>query len=100
MRGSITRVEQIDQQVGEDEDGRDDQDRALHHRIVAVQDALDQHPAQTLDGKDVLHHDRARHQQGKGDADHRDHRDQRIGKGVAQQSAARSRRPLDAATRM
>ena len=89
------RVEQVDQEVGEHEDRRDHQDRALHHRVVAIEDALDQHAAQALDREHVLDHDRAGHQQRERDAHHGHHRDQGVGEGV-DEDQARLQQPLGA----
>src|SRR6478672_8197185 len=71
-------VEEVDQQVDHDDDGRHQQDSALHDRVVARLHAVHQPVTNAGPGKDRLGEDRAREQQPDLQPDHGDHRDQRV----------------------
>src|SRR2546428_7208453 len=55
-------IKEIDRDVDCDEEQRDDEHGALHERVVALQDRVQQHPAHTRDGEDLLDHDGASEQ--------------------------------------
>ena len=75
-------VEHVDDQVDRDDDRRDQQDAALHDRIVARLHAVNQPVADAGPGKDRLGQDRARQQQADLQPDDRDHRNQRVAQRV------------------
>ena len=66
-RLTSSRMETTTTTVGED------QDEALDHGVVALEDRLDRQPSDTVPGEDVLDHDGAAHHGGELHAHHRDH---------------------------
>src|SRR6266545_1963595 len=76
-------VQQIDGEVDQRDDHGREQHDALHERIVALVDRLDEQPADAWPGEDGLGDDRAAEQRADLEANHRHHRDQSIGQRVA-----------------
>src|SRR5215468_3688763 len=72
------RVEEIHEEIDEDKGDREDHHGALHHRIVALVDAIEQGPAQPRKPEDLLgDHDPAQ-EEAHLEAEDRDDRDQRV----------------------
>src|SRR5262245_6144041 len=62
-------IEDVDEEVQQHVDARDDQDDALDHRIVAPHDGIDGEAADAGKGEDALGHDRAADEEGEAHAD-------------------------------
>src|SRR3989441_2702508 len=71
-------VEQVHDQVDEHERGREEKDRRLHHRVVAVVDRLNRQAADARPGEDRLGDDRAAEQRAKLDPDDGHDRDRGV----------------------
>src|SRR3954464_5091288 len=67
-------VEQVDDEVHEHEDDREEEDAALEHGIVAVEDRLREPGTDSGPREDRLGEDRAGEQQARLETDHRGHR--------------------------
>src|SRR5215207_8902087 len=77
-------VDDIDKQVGHDEDDGDEQDYPLHDGVVPVKDGADKNPPDAADREDRLHDHGAAQQEGELDANDGHHRDQRVAHGMTQ----------------
>src|SRR2546422_2615033 len=75
-------VEDVNDQIDEHEGGREEEDRRLHHRIVAVVDGLDRQSADARPGEDRLGDDRAAEQRAQLDPDDGHDRDGGVFEGV------------------
>src|SRR6185503_11900982 len=71
-------IAQIDEQVGDDDDGSKEQHRALDQGVVAEQDGVEHQAADPRLQEDELHDDGAAEQHADLLPDHRDHRDERV----------------------
>ena len=95
IRGLISAVRDVDEQVHEHDDDRDEQDPALDHRVVAVLDRLLQPRPDPGIREHRLGQDRAREQQPDLQADDRRHGQERVPQNVTGVDGAR-RQPLRA----
>src|SRR5215470_10836586 len=77
-------IEEIHEQVAQDEADGDEQDHALHERVVAREDGVDHEAPDSRKSEDVLRDDGAPDEGAELEPEHRDHRDQ----GVLQHVAA------------
>ena len=99
MRGSVPdagvdhHVEQIDDQVHDDVGGGEDQQHALNDRIVAVQNCVDDKPADPRNGEDAFGHHDAPEQQRDADADDRHDRNGGVRQGMGRTGAATPEAP-------
>src|SRR6185503_11030657 len=75
-------IEEVDDEVDGDDDGRDEQDAALHDGVVARLHAVDQPVADARPGEDRLGQDRAGQKQADLQADDRDDWDERVAQRV------------------
>ena len=96
IRGLRNAVGDVDEQVDEDEDERDEEDPALQHRVVASLDRLDEPGADPGPGEDGLGQHRAGEQQPRLKADDRRDRQHRVAENVPRVDGARRRRPSPA----
>src|SRR5438093_10558073 len=71
-------VQHVDDQVREDDDDRDEHDQVLDDRIVPPQDRLHEEARQARQVEDGLGDDESADQEREFDADHRDHRQDRV----------------------
>src|SRR5688572_32670536 len=82
------RVEQIDAEIEQHEDPAEQQDHALDDGIVALEDRVEQQPADTGQREDVLDHDNAADDVAELDAGHGDDGDERVAQRVAERHLA------------
>src|SRR3954463_13206007 len=75
-------VEGVDDEVHQNETRRDDQDRGLDQRVIALRDRAQDETPQARNGEDLLDHDGAAEQIARHDADTGDERNERVAKGV------------------
>src|SRR5216684_8832325 len=71
-------IEEIHEQVAQDEADGDEQDHALHERIVAREDGVHHQAPHAGEGEDVLGDDGAADQGAELEAEHRDHGNQSV----------------------
>src|SRR5215213_8944133 len=71
-------IEQVDDEVGEHEDGDHQHGQRLRHDVVLVLHRLHEQPADAVQVEDLLGDDQAADQEGELDADQGDHRQQRV----------------------
>ena len=76
-------MDDVDEQVGRDDEEGEHERRSLHHRIVARRDRVDEQAAEPGDPEDVLDQDRAADQEREVDPEDDDERDDRIAQHVA-----------------
>src|SRR5262245_50111606 len=62
-------IQDVDEEVQQHVDARDDQDAALDHRIVAPHDGIDREAADAGEGEDALRHDGAADEEREAHAD-------------------------------
>src|SRR5690606_21844425 len=75
-------IQDIDAHIDDDDEGGDHQHAALDDRIVALLQAIDQPAPDARPGKDGFGQDRPRPQHADLQADHREHRQQRVAQGM------------------
>src|SRR5947207_96577 len=71
-------VEHVDEEVGEDDDDRDEHDERLHDRIVAPENRLHEEAREARQVEDRLGHHEPPDEERELDADHGDHGQQRV----------------------
>src|SRR5207302_2299248 len=76
-------IEEIDEQVAHDEAERDQEDHALHQRVVAREHGVDDEAADPGEREDVFGDHSAADQRAELQAEHGDHGDQRVLQHVA-----------------
>ena len=91
--GSISAVGHVDHDVDEHVGHRDHQHGALHDRIVALRDRIEQRGADAGPREHLLDDDRAGEQRAELQARDRDHRQQRVAQRVDEQRRAARARP-------
>src|SRR5438477_3075589 len=72
------RVHEVDDEVRNEEEPADDEDGALHERIVTLKDGPQEQSPDAGQREDLLRHDRAAEQVADLDARHRDERDETV----------------------
>src|SRR2546430_4184467 len=82
--GIEDRIEEIHDEVQHHERGGEEENHALHHRIVALEDRVEQEAPHTGQREDVLDHDDAAHDVAELDAGDRDDRDQCVAERVVE----------------
>ena len=82
-------VEHVDDEVDDDDAGREQHDDIAHDRQVAVGDRLEDEAAEPRQGEDVLDHHRAGEQVGELQPHHREHRHHGVAQHVAPEHASR-----------
>src|SRR5262249_56689188 len=75
-------IEEVDDEVDDDEHDGGEEDRALHHRIVAVVDGLHGKAADARPGKDRLRHHRPAQESAELERGDGEDRDGRVAEGV------------------
>ena len=83
MRGIEPGIDDVDDQVGQNEDRDDEHDDPLGQRVILILNSLDQQAADAVQIEHLLGHDEAADQKGEFDADHGDHRQHRVLQRVA-----------------
>src|SRR5216117_1743101 len=78
------RIEKVHGEVQDHEGGGEEQNHALDHRVVALEDRVEQQPPDAGQGEDVFDHDDAAHDVAELDAGDRDDGDQRVAERVVE----------------
>src|SRR5256885_9826782 len=78
-------VRQVDQEVHEDEDERDEHHERLRERVVAVGHRLDEEETEPVEVEHLLGHDEPAHQERELERDHGEHRQHRVLERVARE---------------